>query len=59
MPKRIEPDLHGDTHMKKNKDIYDMTDICGYYGLSESTIRKKVRESTKHGIFSKPIFLAA
>jgi predicted DNA-binding transcriptional regulator AlpA len=31
--------------MMKNKVVYDLTDICSYYGLSESTIRKKVRES--------------
>jgi len=31
--------------MVKNKDIYDITDTCNYFGLSESTIRRKVRES--------------
>jgi len=43
--------------MKKNKDVYGITDICSYYGLSESTIRKKVRESRNgESNFPLPLF---
>ena len=41
----------------KNKDVYDITDICSYYGLSESTIRKKVQESRNgESNFPLPLF---
>ena len=43
--------------MKKNKNVYDMKDTCNYFGLSESTIRKKVRESRNgESNFPLPLF---
>jgi len=43
--------------MKKNFDVFSMTDVCNYFGLSESTIRKKVRESREgKGNFPLPLF---
>jgi len=31
--------------MKKSEDLLNITDLCNYFGLSESTIRRKVRDS--------------
>ena len=43
--------------MKRREKLYDISDVCDYYGLSESTIRRKVRESRDgNGNFPLPLF---
>ena len=43
--------------MKKSEDLFDLTDICNYFGLSESTIRRRVRNSREgNGNFPLPLF---
>ena len=43
--------------MNKNPDLFDLADICAYFNLSESTIRRKVRESREGtGNFPLPLF---
>jgi len=43
--------------MKKNDDLFSMADVCEFYGLSESTIRRKVRNSRNgEGNFPLPLF---
>ena len=31
--------------MRKSENLLDITEVCNYFGLSESTIRRKVRDS--------------
>ena len=40
--------------MKTSPDLIDLADVCAYFGLSESTIRRKVRES-RAGISNFPL----
>ena len=43
--------------MKKNDDLFSMADVCDFFGLSESTIRRKVRNSRDGtGNFPLPLF---
>jgi len=43
--------------MQKNPDLFDLADICAYFNLSESTIRRKVRDSREGiGNFPLPLF---
>jgi len=40
--------------MKNNPDLLDLVGVCAYFGLSESTIRRKVRES-RNGVSNFPL----
>jgi len=41
----------------KNDDLFGLTEVCGFFGLSESTIRRKVRSSRAgDGNFPLPLF---
>ena len=43
--------------MKTSNDLLNITDVCTYFGLSESTIRRKVRDSREGtGNFPLPLF---
>jgi len=43
--------------MSKNPDLYDIADVCAYFNLSESSIRRKVRDSRDGiGNFPLPLF---
>ena len=43
--------------MNKNNDLFTIQEVCQYYGLSEQTIRRRIRESREGtGSFPKPIF---
>ena len=43
--------------MKKSDDLFDLNDMCNYFGLSESTIRRRVRNSRDgNGNFPLPLF---
>jgi len=43
--------------MSKSNDLFSIQDICQYFGLSEQTIRRRIRESREGtGSFPKPIF---
>jgi predicted DNA-binding transcriptional regulator AlpA len=45
--------------MKKSNDLLSLSEVCEYFGLSEATIRRKVRESRENGGgFPLPIFKA-
>jgi len=45
--------------MQKSPDLMDITELAAYYGVSESTIRRKVRKSRENGCgFITPIFSA-
>ena len=41
----------------KNDDLLTLAEVCSYFGLSESTIRRKVRDSRDgNGNFPLPLF---
>ena len=41
----------------KNQNLYDISDVCDYFNLSEATIRRRVRESRNNtGTFPLPLF---
>ena len=43
--------------MNKNNDLFTIQEVCQYYGLSEQTIRRRIRESREGaGSFPRPIF---
>jgi len=43
--------------MKKNPNLYDLQDVCSYFGLSEASIRRKVRATRAgEGCFPLPLF---
>ena len=43
--------------MKKNEDLFDLADVCGFFGLTESTVRRRVQESRSgRGSFPLPLF---
>lgn len=43
--------------MKISDDLFNLEDVCDYFGLSESTIRRKVKESRENGGgFPLPLF---
>jgi len=43
--------------MKKNPNLYDLKDVCNYFGLSEASIRRKVRATRAgEGCFPLPLF---
>ena len=40
-----------------NDDLFTLTDICNYYGMSESSIRRRVKASREgRGNFPLPLF---
>ena len=43
--------------MTKSSDLLNIQDVCKFYGLSEQTIRRRIKDS-KEGIssFPRPIF---
>ena len=42
---------------KTSNDLFSIADVCSYYGLSEATIRRKVKESRDgKGNFPLPLF---
>ena len=43
--------------MKASDDLLNLADVCNYFGLSESTIRRKVKDSREGiGNFPLPLF---
>ena len=43
--------------MRKSENLLDITEVCNYFGLSESTIRRKIRASREgHSNFPIPLF---
>jgi predicted DNA-binding transcriptional regulator AlpA len=43
--------------MTKSNDLLTIQEVCQFYGLSEQTIRRRIRESRKGiGSFPRPIF---
>lgn len=43
--------------MRANNDLLGISDVCAYFGLSESTIRRKVRNRREGiGNFPLPLF---
>jgi len=43
--------------MKKSNDLLNLVEVCGYYGLSEATVRRRVREARQgRGNFPLPLF---
>jgi predicted DNA-binding transcriptional regulator AlpA len=45
--------------MKKSADLLDLKEVAGYFGISESTVRRKVRKSRENGFgFVLPLFSA-
>ena len=43
--------------MIKSNDLFTIKEICQFYGLSEQTIRRRIKESREgSGSFPKPIF---
>ena len=43
--------------MTKSLDLWDITEVASYYGVSESTIRRKVKKRRENGFgFISPIF---
>jgi len=43
--------------MPKSQNLFDIADVCAYFGLSESTVRRRVRESRDgQGNFPLPLF---
>jgi len=43
--------------MSKSAGLLSIQDICQFYGLSEQTIRRRIKESREGtGSFPKPIF---
>ena len=42
---------------KISEDLIDLKGVCDYYGLSESTVRRKIRETREgRGNFVLPLF---
>jgi len=43
--------------MKKNPDLMDITEVAEYYGISESTVRRKIKKKRETGYgFLLPLF---
>lgn len=43
--------------MRKSQNLLDIHEVCDYFGLSESTVRRKVRDSKDgKGCFPLPLF---
>ena len=43
--------------MKKNSNLFNIQEVCQFYGLSEQTIRRRIKESKQgRSTFPKPIF---
>jgi predicted DNA-binding transcriptional regulator AlpA len=43
--------------MSKNTDLFTIQEVCQYYGLSEQTIRRRIKDSKQGiGTFPCPIF---
>ena len=41
----------------KSEHLFDLADVCGYFGFSESTVRRKVQDSRNGlGNFPLPLF---
>ena len=36
-------------NVKKSDDLFDLSEVAAYFGISESTVRRKVRRSRKNG----------
>jgi predicted DNA-binding transcriptional regulator AlpA len=49
--------LIGENIMKKSPDLFDITDLSNHFGISESTIRRRVRASRNgQSNFPLPLF---
>ena len=43
--------------MTKSQDLFDLREVCAYYGYSESTVRRRVRDAREgKGSFPLPLF---
>ena len=43
--------------MSKNAELFTIEEVCQYYGLSEQTIRRRIKDSKQGiGTFPRPIF---
>jgi predicted DNA-binding transcriptional regulator AlpA len=43
--------------MKKSTELFDIGDICDYFGISQATIRRRIQERrTGIGSFPLPLF---
>jgi len=43
----------------KSNDLFDIGDICDYFGISEATVRRRIRERKEGiGTFPLPLFKA-
>lgn len=43
--------------MRKSENLLDISEVCRFFGLSESTVRRKVRDSRDgKGCFPLPLF---
>jgi len=43
--------------MEQDKGLFTIQDLCRYFGLSEQTIRRRIKEAKEGmGTFPKPIF---
>ena len=40
--------------MKNNPDLFDLADVCAYFNLSESSIRRRIR-ATRNGTSNFPL----
>jgi len=41
----------------KNPELFDMVEVCNYFGFSETTTRRRIRESREgRGNFPLPLF---
>jgi len=36
-------------NVKKSDDLFDLAEVSAYFGISESTVRRKVRKSRENG----------
>ena len=43
--------------MKTNPDLFDISDVCQFFGISESTLRRRIQERKEGtGSFPLPLF---
>ena len=46
-------------NVKKSDDLFDLSEVAAYFGISESTVRRKVRKSRENGVgFPIPLLSA-
>ena len=44
-------------NIKKSDELFDLAEVAGYFGISESTVRRKVRKHRENGSgFILPLF---